>query len=166
MLCIQNNTKVQSKPGSCKNAQSSKEILVPLYVWMPPLLGVPPLPPLPRPKENIKHQQHGGYLELLGDTTVLRLTIVENQLVCHKCDEAKAISPKNNILTALLMPLLHMEVGCPETWGLELLFPNPNSQNTQEAHPSCNPATSPAHQKNLAPAPVKLNWKNSGKFTE
>ena len=99
MLCIQNNTKVQSMPVSCKNAQSSKEILVPLYAWMPPLLGVPPLP-LPRPKENIKHQQHGQkrFVELLGTA---RLSIVENKLVCNKYDKIKAFSPKTNILTAI-----------------------------------------------------------------
>ena len=29
----------------------------------------------------------------------------------------------NNLLT----PVSHMEVGCPGTWGLELLTPNPDS---------------------------------------
>jgi len=47
-----------------------------------------------------------------------------------------------------------MEVGCPGTWG------------TGTA--AYNTATSPAHQKNPAPAlaPVTLNLKNSGKPTE
>jgi len=37
-----------------------------------------------------------------------------------------------------------VEVGCPETWGLELLTPNPGSKNTPKACPTSNPATSPA----------------------
>ena len=37
-----------------------------------------------------------------------------------------------------------MEVGCPGTWGLELLTPNPGSKSTPKACPTCNPATSPA----------------------
>ena len=37
-----------------------------------------------------------------------------------------------------------MEVGCPGTWGLELLTPNPGSKGTLQACPTRNPATSPA----------------------
>ena len=36
-----------------------------------------------------------------------------------------------------------MEVGCPGTWGLELLTPNPGSKSTPQASPTRNPATSP-----------------------
>ena len=35
-----------------------------------------------------------------------------------------------------------MEVGCPGTWGLELLTLNPGSKNTPQACPTRNPATS------------------------
>ena len=42
------------------------------------------------------------------------------------------------------MPASHMEVGCPGTWGLELLTPNPGSKSTPKACPTRNPATSPA----------------------
>ena len=48
-----------------------------------------------------------------------------------------------------------MEAGCPGTWGLELqlLTPNPNSQNTQEPTLiATQPRASPA-RKNPAPAP-------------
>ena len=44
----------------------------------------------------------------------------------------------------MLMPASHMEVGCPGTWGLELLIPNPGSKSTPQACPTCNPATSPS----------------------
>ena len=42
------------------------------------------------------------------------------------------------------MPASHMEDGCPGTWGLELLTPNPGSKSTPKACPTRNPATSPA----------------------
>ena len=42
------------------------------------------------------------------------------------------------------MPASHVEVGCPGTWGLELLTPNPGSKSTPKACPTHNPATSPA----------------------
>lgn len=63
---------------------------------MPPLPnGVPPLP-LPRPKENTKHQQHDQtrYVMLLGTTTVFRPTIVDNKPVSNKYNKSKAFSPK------------------------------------------------------------------------
>ena len=44
------------------------------------------------------------------------------------------------------MPASHVEVGCPGTWGLELLTPNPGSKSTPKACPTRNPATSPACQ--------------------
>ena len=45
----------------------------------------------------------------------------------------------------MLTPASHMEVGCPGTWGLELLTTNPGSKSTPKDCPTCNPAMSPAH---------------------
>ena len=51
------------------------------------------------------------------------------------------------------MPALHLEVGCPGTWGLELLTPNPGSKSIPKACPTRNPATSPAcHTQPQPPA--------------
>ena len=44
-----------------------------------------------------------------------------------------------------------MEVGCPGTWGLELLTPNPGSKSTPKACPTRNPATSPARHTQPQP---------------
>ena len=44
-----------------------------------------------------------------------------------------------------------MEVGCPGTWGLELLTPNPGSKSILKACPTRNPATSPARHTQLQP---------------
>ena len=44
-----------------------------------------------------------------------------------------------------------MEVGCPGTWGLELLTPNPGSKSTPKACPTHNPATSPARHTQPQP---------------
>ena len=57
-------------------------------------------------------------------------------------------------LTFVLCPLTpasHMEVGCPGTWGLELLTPNPGSKSTPKACPTRNPATSPARHTQPQP---------------
>ena len=42
-----------------------------------------------------------------------------------------------------LTPASHMEVGCPGTWGLELLNLNPGSKSTPQASRTRNPATRP-----------------------
>ena len=63
-------------------------------------------------------------------------------------------------------------LGAQEDEELELLTPNPNSQNTQEpAVLATQPCAPPARKNPVpapapAPAPVALNWKNSGKPTE
>ena len=44
-----------------------------------------------------------------------------------------------------------MEVGCPGTWWLELLTPNPGSKSTPKACPTRNPATSPARHTHPQP---------------
>ena len=44
-----------------------------------------------------------------------------------------------------------MEVGCPGTWGLELLTPNPGSKSTPKACPTRNPATSLARRTQPQP---------------
>ena len=49
------------------------------------------------------------------------------------------------VIYHLLTPASHMEVGCPGTWGLELLTPNPGSKSTPQACPTRNSTTSPAH---------------------
>ena len=49
------------------------------------------------------------------------------------------------------MPASHMEVGCPGTWGLELLTPNPGSKSTPQACPTCNPAMSPSRHTHTQP---------------
>ncbi len=54
-----------------------------------------------------------------------------------------------------LMPASHMEVGCQETWGLELPTSNPGSKNTPKACPSHNPTTPPAVPKDLRADPAR-----------
>ena len=46
-----------------------------------------------------------------------------------------------------------MEVGCPGTWGLELLTPNPGSKSTPQAYLTRNPAMSPARHTQSHPQP-------------
>ena len=50
-----------------------------------------------------------------------------------------------------LMPASHVEVGCPGTWGLELLTPNPGSKSTPKACPTRNPAMSPTRHTQPQP---------------
>ena len=50
-----------------------------------------------------------------------------------------------------LTPASHMEVGCPGTWGLELLTPIPGGKSTPKACPTCNPATGPARHTQPQP---------------
>ena len=50
-----------------------------------------------------------------------------------------------------MSPVSHMEVGCPGTWGLELLTPNPGSNSTPKAYPTRNPATSPTRHTQPKP---------------
>jgi len=66
------------------------------------------------------------------------------------------------------MPSLHMEVGCPGTWGTGTTDPKPKQPEHPRARPTCPPAMSPARQKKTNPSPrhTELNWKNSGKPTE
>ena len=56
------------------------------------------------------------------------------------------------------MPVSRVEVGCPGTWGLELLTPNPGSKSTSKACPTCNPATSPARQAEGLWAGTDRSW--------
>ena len=57
-----------------------------------------------------------------------------------------------------------MEVGCPGTWGLELLTPNPGSKSTPKACPTRNPAMSlachtqphPKHPSHRARSSVEI----------
>ena len=57
-----------------------------------------------------------------------------------------------------------------EGGGAGTAEPKPKQPEHARAHPTCNPATSPARQQKKkknpattpAPAPVTLNWKNSG----
>ena len=61
--------------------------------------------------------------------------------------------------------MLHVEVGCLGTWGLEPLTPNPGRKNTPKASPTRNPATSPYHHiQPPAQAPVTLNQEFSGEI--
>jgi len=43
----------------------------------------------------------------------------------------------------------HMEVGCTGTWGTGTDDLTPKQPEQSRAHPTCNPATSPAYQKTL-----------------
>ena len=64
-----------------------------------------------------------------------------------------------------IMPQSHMEVGCPETWGLELPTPNPGSKGTLKACLTHNPTTSPQMPKPApaqAQAPVTQSQELSG----
>ena len=56
------------------------------------------------------------------------------------------------------MPASHVEVGCPGTWGLELLTPNPGSKSTPKVCPTPNPATSPARQAEGLRAGTDWRW--------
>ena len=56
------------------------------------------------------------------------------------------------------MSVSHIEVGCPGTWGLELLIPNPGSKSTQ-ACPTRNPATSPACHSKGRQADLDWRWR-------
>ena len=51
-----------------------------------------------------------------------------------------------------LTPALYMEVGCPGTWGLELLTPNPDSESTPKSllYPQPNHESRPPY-----PAPAQ-----------
>ena len=56
------------------------------------------------------------------------------------------------------MPASHVEVGCPGTWGLELLTPNPGSKSTPKACPTRNPATSPSRHAEGLRADPDRRW--------
>jgi len=51
------------------------------------------------------------------------------------------------------MPSLHIEVGCPGTWGTRTADPKLIQPEHPRARPTYNPATSLTHWKNPAPAP-------------
>ena len=72
---------------------------------------------------------------------------------CRRFVFQTEISGKYIVL--VLTPASHMEVGCPGTWGLELLTPNPGSKSTPKACPTHNPATSPA--RHTQPQPKHLS---------
>ena len=56
-------------------------------------------------------------------------------------------------LIIILMPALHMEVGCPGTWGLELLTPNPGSKSTPKV---CHTQHQPKHPFHRARSSVEI----------
>ena len=68
----------------------------------------------------------------------------KNEATRANLQENKRILKWRPFWNKVLTPASHMEVGCPGTWGLELLTPNLGSKSTPKACPTNNPATSPA----------------------
>ena len=49
---------------------------------------------------------------------------------------------------------MHMEAGCPGTWGTGTADLKPKQPEHPRAHPTCNPAMSPPRQKNSVSTPA------------
>ena len=64
----------------------------------------------------------------------------------------------------VLTPVSHMEVGCPGTWGLELLTPNPGTKSTPKACLTRNPATSPSNHTQPQPKHPSHRARSTGKI--